>query len=288
MSRRPFFVGVGAQRSGTTWLAHFLRELPDVRFSPLKEMNFFDSLFIEDRRDVMKRPLQTRLAVLGLGRYGLSAPLSAIRLSRHYLGVRKKNETAYGAFMRELGRNGQVAGEITPAYAGLPEAGIALMDQILDEPNVFLSLRNPVDRLVSQYSFRKVRRGVEPVAEGRDIGETLEMLARENIYSAYGDCLARYRKLIPLGRFHVLFYERLFDPSCNQSVCDELCEFLGIRSAPARLNKEVNRAPGVEIDAGVRKRLVDTLAGEYGAVAEAFPNDLPESWERDLGLLDAR
>lgn len=39
----PNFLGIGAQRSGTTWLYECLREHPDVFVSPQKEISFFDT-----------------------------------------------------------------------------------------------------------------------------------------------------------------------------------------------------------------------------------------------------
>jgi len=37
----PTFIGVGAARSGTTALYHWLRRRPEVYLSPVKETNFF-------------------------------------------------------------------------------------------------------------------------------------------------------------------------------------------------------------------------------------------------------
>ena len=37
-----FFVGIGAQKSGTTWLARMLAGHPDVFVTPVKEIHYFD------------------------------------------------------------------------------------------------------------------------------------------------------------------------------------------------------------------------------------------------------
>ncbi|MFW6275337.1 MAG: hypothetical protein ACOC2M_01735 [bacterium] len=39
----PTFLGIGVQKSATTWLAHMLREHPDIFIPPAKEIHFFDS-----------------------------------------------------------------------------------------------------------------------------------------------------------------------------------------------------------------------------------------------------
>ena len=153
MSRRPFFIGVGAQRSGTTWIGQFLRNLPDVRFSPIKEVCFFDSKYIDYREDKLLDGYKTKLAILGLGNYARKYPISGVRLCRHYLGIRTLKDVSYRAFFDELARSGSVAGEITPSYAILHEEAISMMDTLLDQPNYFFIMRNPIDRLISQYSF---------------------------------------------------------------------------------------------------------------------------------------
>lgn len=86
MSRRPFFVGIGAQRSGTTWISQFLRENPDVRFSPIKEICFFDSKYTDERKNALLERYNTKFAVLGLGNYIRKYPISGLRLCHHYLG----------------------------------------------------------------------------------------------------------------------------------------------------------------------------------------------------------
>lgn len=44
--KKPDFVGVGAQRAGTSWLYHALNAHPEI-FLPLKEVHFFDEKFDE-------------------------------------------------------------------------------------------------------------------------------------------------------------------------------------------------------------------------------------------------
>ena len=42
MSRLPDFLGIGAQKSGTTWLHHNLSQHPGVWMPPVKELHYFD------------------------------------------------------------------------------------------------------------------------------------------------------------------------------------------------------------------------------------------------------
>ena len=283
MTMRPFFVGVGAQRSGTTWIGHFLRKLPDVAFSPIKEINFFDSKFTEGREGAICGRFNTRLAVLGLGNYTRRRPLSGLRLWYHYAGMRGLKDKSYRGYFDELGRFG-LAGEISPSYAMLDETAVAHMDALLDQPNYFFIMRNPVDRLLSQFSFLSSRPGLAtPV--GKDLADALHALCDRSFHTNYGRSLATYRGQVPEERFRTIFTEHLFAPDRTQSEVDGLCDFLGLAHGKAESGKEVNRAPSVDIDIDLRSQLATKLAPAYRAAATEHGGDLPRSWRDDLELI---
>ncbi|MDC0147613.1 sulfotransferase [Alphaproteobacteria bacterium] len=41
---KTFFVCIGAQKAGTTWLNHYLSKHPEVFIGPVKEINYFSDL----------------------------------------------------------------------------------------------------------------------------------------------------------------------------------------------------------------------------------------------------
>ncbi|MDY6993754.1 MAG: sulfotransferase [Pseudomonadota bacterium] len=43
----PDFIGIGAQRSGTTWVANVMSLHPEIWVPPLKELHYFDSVSVE-------------------------------------------------------------------------------------------------------------------------------------------------------------------------------------------------------------------------------------------------
>ncbi|MCV3273401.1 sulfotransferase [Roseobacter sinensis] len=285
MSRRPFFVGVGAQRAGTTWIGHFLRRLPDIRFSPIKEVCYFDAKHVEARKRVISEAMNTRLAVLGLGNYTRKHPLSGLRLCYHYLGIRKLSDDSYRAFFDELARSGAVAGEISPSYAMLDEDAVRHMDALLDQPNVFFVMRNPVDRLLSQYSFLSTRPGLKAPG-GTDLTDALCTLCGQSFHVNYPRSLKTYRAVLPEDRFKTFFTEHLFDPARTQAQCDALCDYLGIGRSAVPSDRPVNRAPAVEISLETRAILAGKLAKSYSAARAIAGEDLPLSWQRDLALID--
>lgn len=117
---RPSFLGIGAQRSGTTWLYAQLLGHPQV-FVPTrrKELHYFD--WNHDR---------------GAGWYERWFP--------------SPEELARGGY--------RASGEITPEYL-LDESAPARIAGALPEVRLIAMLRDPVDRAFSQYCFRVQRFG---------------------------------------------------------------------------------------------------------------------------------
>jgi Sulfotransferase domain len=170
----PHFIGVGAQRSGTTWWHRQIVVHPDVPFQQglhHKEVHFFDAL----------------AGVESLG------PEEAERYARY--------------FARPAG--GGVTGEWTPRYMydGWPLAQIA---QVAPEARILLMLRDPVDRYASGYARenRLARERGEPgiapamVEEQRvrglysaQVERVLETFPRERVLVLqYERCRAEYER----------------------------------------------------------------------------------------------
>ena len=40
--RKPDFIGIGAEKSATTWIFECLREHPEIYMAPKKNINYFD------------------------------------------------------------------------------------------------------------------------------------------------------------------------------------------------------------------------------------------------------
>jgi len=280
-----FFIGIGAQRCGTTWLWEYLRGLPDMAISPIKEISYFDSKFVPGREGALRNPIFTRLALRGLARRSLENPWLGSALAWHYLGIRRLNDKSYRAYFDRLARSGRVAGEISPSYTALGPDAVAQIDHIMNEPNFFFVMRNPVDRLVSEFSFRENRPRIKGAPEGATVEDRLRALAHQSQFSDYANVLTTFGKGVPPERFHVMFTEDLFDPAHRQRVCDDLCTFLGVAPGMVADLGEVNRAPNVTFDAALRDELANILGDQYRAVVASVSAPLPPAWISDLGRL---
>ena len=281
-----FFIGIGAQRCGTTWLSQYLREHPEVGFSPLKEVRFFDSKYVPELAGIVKNKLQTKLALRGLASEALRRPFHVPAMAWHLRGVRNHDTDHYGKYMRVVARGRKIGGEISPSYALLDETAIAEMDRVLEKPLYLLSLRNPADRLMSEISFRRNRLGKETDIAVDDIKTLVARRLEESAHQDYSRAIQRYDSVCGPERLEVFFYEDLFHPDRQQPLLDRITGRLGISPKPGDVDKRVNASPkfrkGKDEE---RPEVVKALAPQYRFAHERFGDALPENWKQDLALL---
>ena len=184
-----FFVGLGAQKTGTSWLWEYLQSHPEVGASPIKEMHFFDSKYTAAHRGANRDFTRARVHVANLLRFTRRHPGRGARMIRHYPGLLAGSEASYRRFLAAARDGKRIAGEITPSYTMLGADGIAAIERTLDKPRYLLILRNPADRFWSQVRFRA---RWQDDSEGRD--DLIGLLDQET-YRLRSSCLPLYREL---------------------------------------------------------------------------------------------
>ncbi|MFT4519866.1 MAG: hypothetical protein ACI9JM_002265 [Halioglobus sp.] len=204
---RPLdFVGIGAAKSGTTWIAQCLGEHPDICVPRLKELDYF----CEFSQSV---PMQ--------GQSGRS---------RYHLGNSWLRRQFDGAIPQ------QICGEYSPRYlvdAESPGLLLAHNPQI----KLIVALRHPVDRLHSFYFQLRQDRTLPSSFEGF-LKQHPQLIAQ----GFYCEHLARFLKLFPMENIHIVLYEDILaDPT---TVMQGLYAFLGVSDEfiPPSLQSHVNAA----------------------------------------------
>lgn len=150
MTQGPeLFIGIGAQKAGTTWVGKYLSDHAQVGFSPIKELHYFDAMYLPEyfgsRNEKAWRTLRDLIDQLEGNPTAEQAELIrcyALRLEMI------SDESRYLDYFRLVARPEHVVvGEITPAYAALDEKAFAQMKRLTGTQKVFIVLRDPVDRL---------------------------------------------------------------------------------------------------------------------------------------------
>ena len=202
----PDFIIVGAQKSGTTSLFHYLSQHPQLVPACEKELHFFDD--------------------------GLD------EASNNY----KKGGGWYGAhFARKDQLNGgQKTFEATPLYLFHPYSA-ARIAKLLPATKIIVVLRNPVERAISHY-FHERRLGFEslPVLQAMENEDKrLEDSLSKGLYNSmpfihfsyktrglYKEQLVRYFQYFGENQIHIIQNERLLIET--DRVLVDLFKFIGV------------------------------------------------------------
>ncbi len=288
----PHFIGIGAMKSGTSWLAAQLRTHPDVYLPPRKELHYFTrgseypspSLFQSDslvRRILGKTPgdrhwRKESLKFFTNPRNWMS--LGQLRWGGHFL-LRKTDDDWY----RKLfwGANGKVCGEVTPAYSMLNESAVNDICQRFPTSKFILLLRDPVERDWSQCRFHMQTYGKD-VSQYSD-RELERFLNRDEVQkrSAYTDMLARWESAAGQERVFLGFYEDIAD--APQALIDSVCDFLGVAKSdmrPAQLKARINPSKRSDMPESIRHMLIDRYTSMADKLSERFPDEVAR-WKRN-------
>lgn len=203
----PNFLIIGAAKSGTTALYHYMRQHPQVYMSDIKEPHFFA---FKDKE----------LSFVGPG---VTINQSSITKIDDYTSLFQKvdpQETAIG--------------EASALYLYIPQTAQAIKEHL---PNVKLIviLRNPVERAYASY-MQLMRDGREPLdnfskalqAEQARIQDNWGFLWRYTDLGFYGAQLKQYFDLFDEEQIRVYLYDDFKEKPI--SVLSDMFDFIGVDS----------------------------------------------------------
>jgi len=201
----PDFLIIGAQKSGTTSLFHYLRQHPQIISSSRKEVDYFDGGRSPTVDNYEK----------GKEWYKTHFPLK--------LRMNKRCKT----------------GEASTQYLFNPIVPKRIFD-LIPEVKLIAVLRNPTERAISHYFHQKRRKELLPIgealrAEEKRMAEALknnsinDELFRSCSYKSrgrYKEQLERYLERFPRENLHIICSEDFFlDP---ESELVKVFDFLGV------------------------------------------------------------
>jgi hypothetical protein len=225
----PDFLGIGAQKAGTTWLYRNFQKHLGIWMPPEKELHFFD--------EKLTNPHSLRAKVLGtqprderwrrqvrrqLNRYREEPSLGGIGWHvRYFLG--RPSDGWYRTLFRPGA--GRVTGEITPDYSILSREQVIAARRVNPSMRIIFIMRNPVERAWSHAAMEVGR------AEGLDLEHSSERLirhfetARPRRFGDYVATLETWSEAFPEPQIFVAFLE---DVSRHpEALLDLLCDHIG-------------------------------------------------------------
>ncbi len=202
--RTPNLYLVGAPKSGTTSLYHYLDQHPQIFMSPLKEPNFHsEEIRFDNLTEEMKLVVESQAA-------GLRAYLDG-DMSTKFTASPVADYSDYARLFQNV-KAEKVVGEASVCYLWSPTApeNIARM---CPDATILMVLRDPADRAYSQYlqmltvskTFLSFREYVEACVRSSStrIGALYPFLN----FGRYFEQVTRYLKLFPREQVLILFYD---------------------------------------------------------------------------------
>ena len=242
--KSTFILGVGAQKSGTSWLSEYFALHPQIAFSPIKELHVWDQYIPKENGYSAPKRAQARFDMLArkylernLRRFKPKEECTDQRVLNWVYNLDRRSalidrlsmnddiEAYFDHFKRLSKAEHCACGEITPEYALIPmeimEKIGRLMESRFEKLKVVFLMRDPVERLWSnmKHDFRR-NRGRLPSLSWKSRMQDLETINRSR-YNTTCEVLDR-----SFGSENVkyLFFEDLF---CEGTIRD-LCNFLEI------------------------------------------------------------
>lgn len=223
-----FFVGIGAQRAGTTWLGNYLLNHPQVGFSPLKELHYFDAVYRKDMcgsfNKRMAKNLKKQVSKIKSKGIPSCQELEKIRCLALRLEM-LSNEDYYKKYFDLIAQEQHnIVGEITPSYSMLDKTGFAAIKHLYKNAKILFIMRDPVDRYWSHVKFSKTHFGLDKYDA---IGSGLDYLSdpRYVLRTNYKRTLIELYKVFPRENVFIAFYENLMDPATHEAELKKIHRF---------------------------------------------------------------
>jgi Sulfotransferase family len=203
----PNFFIVGAQKAATTSLYHYLKEIPGVYMSPLKEPFYFASNAVQN------------------------SAIDVIRDKKEYLRLFEKAK-GYIA-----------AGEATPVYLWDPDAP-KLIHQAVPHARIIMILRDPIERAYSNYLMLVKYSGLKSSFYDelmRDYKSQEKLYGRSQFYvelGMYYEQVKRYFDIFGREQVKVIIFEE-FVQHPEQTV-NEVLAFLGVNYTVTAIREQHN------------------------------------------------
>lgn len=284
------FLGIGAQKAGTTWLWSMLRAHPRIWMPPRKELHYFDrspayltpNLLATDslierllsrapHNCAFRRRCWTHL------RYAFGRrDWPRLRWDlRYYLG--SYGDEWYLSLFKEGA--GRVRGEITPAYALLDGEDVARIAHLLPRVKIIFLLRNPIERAWSQIRFEWTRgrfAGIDDLARVREFIDD----PFQSLRSDYLRTLDIWEARFPREQMLVGFFDDI--TARPAELLNEVLGFLGVEPngsglRESKLRQKVHTSKEADMPHEVRVHLaakylpdLEKLSARFGGHAERW------------------
>jgi hypothetical protein len=274
---KPDFIGIGIQKSGTSWLYRQLREHPEVYLPPLKELRFFLEGDRIPRKTLWNLFFSTTWHYRSMRRH-----FSKRFFSHQRTKTEKKQILSYYLHPHTLSwyagyfNPDKISGEFTPHYYKISEDRIKLINRHFPSLKIILMLRDPVSRVWSQYKMNLKKRSSVPAFENVSIDNPhIQRILAQT---------PPYEQIISIWKSHfdkvgVFFYDEIHENPGH--LMENVFKFIGcspVQLDNSMLNEKINSGPKSKIPAQLRLDLTQYYIDEAKSLVSFTDHPTPKKW----------
>ena len=273
-----FILGVGAQKSGTTWLSKIFQTHPRMDMGFTKEYHILDSLFIENNSIEHTEWLIKRSKKI--------KEEHSIYLKEFISDIDKY----FNYFQRLLESSEYInlTGDLTPSYAGLSEEAFKFVKDEFNKRGikvkVIFIMRDPVERCISAVRHQLDREGLKKSLENEEYHLLNSYKKRGCLYrTQYEKTIINLEKAFEDDQIFLGFYEMLF----SESEMLRLGKFLNIDISNAPFNKIVNKhRSDHQISLNLKKEIANYYKLTYEFIISRYGTELINSLWKNSNIVD--
>jgi hypothetical protein len=288
---KPDFIGIGTERSGTSWVFSMLAHHPDIWVPPLKELHYFDTKDPElpTANFRLRYHLKTRLKhkliplIKRPHRPELykNSYIENLIWDYHYFS-KKIDANWYQNLFSEKFIKGKICGEYTPAYCNISAELIKQTLDINKNLKYIILIRNPLDQIQSSLIQNFV------MIEGRNIEnvsinemETWLKSPAASFKANLKTIFDKWNKLVPKEQLFVGHYEQINEEP--ETLIKALYSFLGVdnKFLPDKtfIRKKINKLTPDNFK--LPQNIIDNINERFEKELLSFTDAYPEygkSW----------
>jgi len=284
--KKLFILGVGAQRSGTTWLHAQLNRCDSVDMGFTKEYHIFTNrkrnLRGEWRRH--KRNQERLRQALGSTKRLSHEEFLHLSTEEKQLLMRIRHHHYFDYFNKLVEKNSAISatGDISPYYAKLKAETLRYIRKRLVQKGfkvkIIFLMRDPIERILSQLNLIWRDQIQAPICHQTDPDLALATYFNTSgieRHSRYEKTLSAIDSAFPKEDTFIEFHERLFTLDTHH----RLTEFLGLKLPTPEFKTIINSAPGPRAQ---NQQLLQDVARYYKSTykycQDRFGQDVNTLW----------
>jgi hypothetical protein len=263
---------VGAQKTGTTWLHTQLKDHPQIGFSHVKEVHYFNTIH-NGSILLTTRKVEHIKKLIENNRYALE---------KYFSDLSGKREVDQGItnllapvddewYTNLLKTNKKYSADFTPEYALLPQEGFQHFKKISRNQKIIFIMRDPIERAKSaiQYYYKTHNRDINAETD-----EQIKEVAEKDFIlkmSKYEYTIQALKNEFTSDNLLFLFYENMMND--KQKAITSVTDFLDVEDIlidKESLDKRVNVSEKYIFPESINTFLESNLQGTYEYLKESY------------------